>query len=283
MENLEIIESMRRDFVDEYSEYLQVIEESFLSYERSTLEFDNFEDLIRSCHSLKGAGKAVGYHTLVDFCHDLESLVIKINKREILYSEQLIVILTRSAKILDEFGRKVKVVLDSDISSEDLSFLREGIDNLSKLNQGLSKVDAGALTEGTSEGGSAYINVIVIDDNEAILAFMKALHNSVKFLDKSLKVEYFDDPIKGVECIESKSFDLIVTDFQMQPLNGSQVVEIVRNSAKNQSCPIIFMSGYMIDVDACANPKIYEDVHFVEKPIDLQCYINLFKRCVFKI
>ena len=55
-------------------------------------------------------------------------------------------------------------------------------------------------------------------------------------------VEVFEDPVKALNRIHEKEFDIVVTDIMMAEVNGIQVLEEVRK--KSDTTRVIIITGY---------------------------------------
>ncbi|GGX15347.1 tetratricopeptide repeat-containing hybrid sensor histidine kinase/response regulator [Aquimarina muelleri] len=80
------------------------------------------------------------------------------------------------------------------------------------------------------------IKVMVIDDNKINLILTK------KILENSgIQVTIFENPIKAIEKIKEKKFELILMDIHMPPINGYEATKIIREFNKN--IPIIALTA----------------------------------------
>lgn len=85
--------------------------------------------------------------------------------------------------------------------------------------------------------GDAMYNILVIDDEKAILNIIKIVLSRAGF-----KVEIALDGREGIQKFDSDRFDLVITDIIMTGLDGRDVVDHIRNS--DRPCtPIIGISG----------------------------------------
>ena len=77
------LNNLRQLFLEEASELLEGTEKSFLDLESKPDDPGTIDQIFRLAHSLKGSGKAVGYDDIAAFTHALESLLVKIKKKEV--------------------------------------------------------------------------------------------------------------------------------------------------------------------------------------------------------
>ena len=123
----------------------------------------------------------------------------------------------------------------------------------------------------------AKYNILVIDDDEGVCEVIQGYIES-KF---TVNFDYENDGVSALKTAKQKPFDVIVCDYQMPVLNGSEFIHALRSEDTiNRSTPIIFLSGYRPNIKA--DKTIWENVFFVEKPFSeqkiqyyVQCSLNL--------
>lgn len=112
--------------------------------------------------------------------------------------------------------------------------------------------------------------IIVIDDNAEMLQCYKDL------LGHDYTVQLFSDPIRAVDYIKAneKAVDLILTDQNMTPIKGSEIIKALR--LFNIKCPMLLATGQedptivMDLVDFEGRLKIEKRTVFREKPYDIE-------------
>ena len=78
------------------------------------------DKIFRLAHNLKGGSRAVGFGEVAEFTHQLESLVLKIQKGEIALSSDIVTILLRSNDRLVEMLTALKADLSASFDNADL-------------------------------------------------------------------------------------------------------------------------------------------------------------------
>ncbi|HAR41945.1 MAG TPA: hypothetical protein DCS07_04835 [Bdellovibrionales bacterium] len=73
---------LRCTFLDEAKDLIAGTEKCFLSLEAAKTDPTILESIFRLAHNLKGSAKAVGFTSLSEFTHKLESLLLKIKSKE---------------------------------------------------------------------------------------------------------------------------------------------------------------------------------------------------------
>ncbi len=84
-------------------------------------------------------------------------------------------------------------------------------------------------------------NILIIDDNEEVLDTFKRL-----LLDEGYRVSTANNGTSGVVLFLRQSFDLVITDLNMQGMDGLDVIRRINNIIK---VPIILMSSDYLPVE----------------------------------
>lgn len=85
------------------------------------------------------------------------------------------------------------------------------------------------------------ISVLVIDDDKAISNLIK---NVLKNLGFGNVIVVHNAP-EGLQILENNSIDLVITDWEMEPMSGVELTKIIRkfDSAK-RFLPVIMLTGH---------------------------------------
>lgn len=114
--------------------------------------------------------------------------------------------------------------------------------------------------------------ILVIEDDPAVQSLIK-----MSFRDYGIHDVYcFTDGLAGWKELGENSFDLIVLDWRLPGLNGSQLFNRIRQMEQYSSIPIIVISGFLDDVDY----SLIDDFFFsarVEKPFDDNYFMKVAK------
>ncbi|WP_183568638.1 LytR/AlgR family response regulator transcription factor [Mucilaginibacter sp. SP1R1] len=112
------------------------------------------------------------------------------------------------------------------------------------------------------------INCIVVDDDEAAMAYLCDLINQIPFLNL---LSYHNYPTEALIAIENKDLQLVFLDINMPGLSGIELARLI-NSKKGEKIPrIIFTSGY--DRYALEGYKV-EALDYLLKPISQEDFIS---------
>jgi len=120
---------------------------------------------------------------------------------------------------------------------------------------------------------SNQLNLLIVDNNLADqLSIFKILASNKSF--------YLDIATNGKEAIDlvnTKTYDLILMDYNMPKLNGIKVSKSIKKINKNLS--IILMTGSYISKDLSQYKGIYYD-KILNKPFDEETLINSIYMCL---
>ncbi len=89
------------------------------------------------------------------------------------------------------------------------------------------------------QADAAEARILVVDDDPLMLTLLKTL------LDPwGLRVTALQDPRNFWEALEACSPDLLILDVEMPHLNGIELCQVVRNDARWNSLPILFLTAH---------------------------------------
>ena len=114
-------------------------------------------------------------------------------------------------------------------------------------------------------------NILIIDDNEEILHIFKQL-----LLDEGYRVSTANNGATGIILFLRQNFDLVITDLNMQEMNGIDVIKRINNIIK---VPTILMSSDYLPVEP-------DDARFmgvnavISKTINDYDFCELTKHCL---
>lgn len=84
---------------------------------------------------------------------------------------------------------------------------------------------------------SIHCKILVVDDEPIVGERLKA------FIEKDgHRVETFSDPAEALQCLETKDFDIVISDIRMGEIDGIQVMERVFEKSRNVL--VIMITGY---------------------------------------
>ena len=165
----------------------------------------------------------------------------------------------------------------------DLGFKETGVDPERKTKLALDKImvvreetaqlrSAEAPKEAGGEGSSLQdrkLRVMIVDD-EPIVG--KRLSPALE--KHGFEVETFLDPSQALARLQEQEFDIVVTDFRMEELDGIQVLTHVMESCPNTR--VILITGYAT-VEVAREALVKGAFDFIAKPFkprELRAVIN---------
>jgi CheY-like chemotaxis protein len=114
-------------------------------------------------------------------------------------------------------------------------------------------------------------NILIIDDNEEVLDIFKQL-----LLDEGYRVSTASNGASGVALFLRQNFDLVITDLNMQGMDGFDVIRRINNIIK---VPIISMSSDYLPVEP-DDARLMGVNAVISKTIDDYDFCELVKYCM---
>lgn len=114
--------------------------------------------------------------------------------------------------------------------------------------------------------------ILLIDDESD---FNDLTSTMLSFHD--FEVEAHSDPTTIVDSLDTKDFDLIVTDLMMPGIDGFHLIERLRSKPKHQNTPIIALSAKVLS-DQERKYLLQHNVHFLTKPFEPQGLVDQIKQ-----
>lgn len=122
------------------------------------------------------------------------------------------------------------------------------------------------LVEGVMKQSEEAYKILVIEDDKDM---RELLDNT---LSSSSKLRLKVDSVPSAEDAFANSvlthYSLVVTDFKLPGMNGHDFIENFRKEPVNKKTPIIFLSGFMQELDSSIPSSFYDNVVFLDKPFD---------------
>ena len=115
--------------------------------------------------------------------------------------------------------------------------------------------------------------ILVIDDEEKIL---NVLEEGLE-LAKAYEIEVSQNALEFMDLVHQIKYDVLLIDHRMPDKSGSSLAKEVREKeGPNQVTPIIFISGYVKEVQK--EVEKMQNTYFVQKPIILQSLTELIDK-----
>lgn len=268
MEDFEI--EFKIDSLREMEKCFQDLNEIISGLDAIDIGDKKINEIFRIVHTLKGNSKASDFEYLTKIAHLFEDLLIKVRDGNRSYDEEI-------HSITLDFCDRVTEAIEFTIS--DLSH----VPNFSNLEKSIlarfsentqGAIPTAARADVKVEKFATY-KALIIDDDPSIQSLLSSYLKDLNRIEV-ISAENGRDALLRTNKIK---FDVIICDYQMPELNGSDYIEIVRYSSNvNSETPIIFLSKYHPDLSA--DSDTWRDVFFVEKPVDKKKFRYYFKICL---
>ncbi len=115
--------------------------------------------------------------------------------------------------------------------------------------------------------------ILVIDDDDIILDVIK---DSLTMFGYDVVI--FNNPEKALESFAKESFNLVLTDLSMEPINGLEIAKhIIGNYQKYP--PIVIMTGYG-SVESVIDAMKLGVKDYILKPFKIEHLVNVIKKVI---
>lgn len=177
---------IKREFINEALMNLEETEGSFMELESSADPKTLLDKIFRLAHNLKGGSRAVGFGDIAEFTHELENLVQKIRRDEILLNPQIVTTLLRSNDRLVEMLSELKGNMEAKFNNADLIADIVGWMNGSNSTTASASEHVPASTESTEVIAEVESFVDLPADSEASMA---VVHDNISSPETVLSEE----------------------------------------------------------------------------------------------
>ncbi|MBM4160920.1 MAG: response regulator [Ignavibacteria bacterium] len=116
--------------------------------------------------------------------------------------------------------------------------------------------------------------ILIVDDEDA---FRRGIAGALA--DEGYTVLEAQDGLEGVEMATTHVPDLVITDVQMDNMNGFMMVDELRQNEVTSLIPVIIMTGV---VSISGAWKTSASVEYLEKPFDLNDLLQLVQKILKK-
>lgn len=108
-------------YVSEAKEYLSSLNNSLLQLEKEPNNMEVLNEIFRIAHTLKGMSATMGFEKIANLSHEIENLLDKIRKKELIVNEDVINTLFKCIDILET---SIEIVAksgeDKEVVTEDI-------------------------------------------------------------------------------------------------------------------------------------------------------------------
>jgi CheY-like chemotaxis protein len=259
--------------LEELEDYINGLSDILNGNDAVEIDDSDIDKIFRIAHSVKGGTRAAGFDELAKISHSYESKLSRVKGKQDIYNQKMHELgqcyLDTLAKAQEELGKDL-------YGSIDIAEFNKLVEDYESKNPLLSGTNSNTQKQETLMQDTLH-SVLIIDDQEEVREVIAG------YLEEKYKAkfDYDDNGAAALSHVHKKNYDVIICDYKMPILNGTEFIHKLRNSAnKNSHTPVIFLSGYKPAIEASS--KTWEDVFFVEKPFSaqklryyFQCSLNL--------
>lgn len=214
-----LLQQLKLNFLEDLPDRYNRIEDGILQLRDKPDSLDNYDDLYRNVHSLKGTAGTFGAHAITRICHQLEDLLRKVHSEKQCF----------------------------DVSYTDLCL--QYIDLIKQTHAGLTaKIPADANSPNTElESALERLRQKSLQDNLSCLTVLgtKLMNNIFQDTLQELPVyiTIADNGFDALNRLLHEKFDFIAIGNELKLLNGMAVIAALRASdCVNHAIPILMVT-----------------------------------------
>ncbi len=262
------------EFIIEANELLDSAEESLLLIEKDEEMENNYNNIYRTFHSLKGAAGMFGLERLQRHMHKLEDQFESFKGKDSFCSNHI-------EYFLSGIDGAKTILRNEELEFDYTLLFKEDGDNLEKTNKNIKDLPStknvimkksenekeGGSTQKKKTGGKDFLfNVFIIDDEPAICEII-----SETIEELGIGFYIFNDAREALKQIEEEKPNVILSDLHMPEMTGIEFLESVNE--RDIRIPIIFVSGFL-SKDIIIQGHDNGVYAFLEKPFSESNLIN---------
>ena len=192
-----LLDKLKDEFIAELPNRIEEIENLILGLDSN----DNYEEIYRNVHSLKGGGGTHGLQIISVICHHLETYLQASHDSGCLHTSDCI---DHSLKYID-------------------LLLKTHEDAFSKKNQ-FSRIEI-ALNKLTNSESAHKYTALILESSRLQIDLIKKSLSPIP-----LVIETHDNGLKALELLLHKKYDIIITAMEINELNGEALISAMRLS-----------------------------------------------------
>jgi len=237
----DITREIREEFLNKVQDLLKQYQAALNRIEK-TITSKNFDTIISIIHRLKqNSNSRVCCH------HDL---LFRIQECETSLKNY-------------HLSKKVKVKEFKDVQFRFLTELITSFDSLKDVIRSDSNDINSKFDKMINEGFIEKLKILIVDDDEVMLDLTKSI---IKDQYTNSAVITISDSYEAVKILEKTQFDIIISDFNMPGLNGTDLLKATKNIEINKMTPFIIITGFKPAINESSD--LFENVFFLEKPFE---------------
>ncbi|WP_445767514.1 Hpt domain-containing protein [Rheinheimera sp.] len=205
---------LRTDFLDSLSSRCNELEQYILKLNGKNRDCEEFEEVYRIVHSIKGAGGTHGLPLVTSICHYFEDLLT--SPRITLFTEDF----------ADQALQLVDLLQELSISSDDSGKVHEIEAKLGFIRQ----------------VNKAYLGVVlVLEPSKVLRLLLQQLLENMQ-----LKVVFMQESLQALQRLLTEPFDLIIVSVELEVLKGPALISAVQvNKGLNADTPVMLLTSQL--------------------------------------
>jgi CheY-like chemotaxis protein len=121
----------------------------------------------------------------------------------------------------------------------------------------------------------AYKRILIIDDEEPVLTILK---HSLKKLGPDYEVLTADNGFAALDKLQTQQFDLVVTDYNMEQINGLELIEAINHL--QPAARVIMITAYGSDALE-AEARRLQVYRYLTKPLEINDFRRVVREALF--
>ena len=194
-----LLANIRLEFIAELPSRFQKMEDLILGLNAQ----DNYAELYRNVHSLKGSGGTHGIEILSFTCHQLEEELERLHKNNAIAQ-------TVSINILLEYIDILKNIYDAELEElENSKSIRDQLKSLRDTNVGKA------------------IEVLVIEPSKSYSVMLSQILSEL-----GVNITVTDNGMKGLQLLLNRTFQVVISAYETRTLNGLAVIAAAKSQRR---------------------------------------------------
>jgi nitrogen-specific signal transduction histidine kinase/CheY-like chemotaxis protein len=123
------------------------------------------------------------------------------------------------------------------------------------------------------ETSSEKSRLLIVDDDKLFLDSMNTV------LSSSYSIKGCAGGLEALERLSAQSYDLVILDYNMRPMNGIEILRVMRE--QNMDCPVIILTGYGT-FEMAAEAVELEVSGILSKPVRMEQLTATIQKCLYQ-
>jgi DNA-binding NtrC family response regulator len=122
----------------------------------------------------------------------------------------------------------------------------------------------------------SYKRILIVDDEESVLTILK---HSLKKLGPDCEVLTANNGFAALDELQTQKFDLVVTDYNMEQINGLELIEAINHL--QPTARVIMITAYGSDALE-AEARRLRVYHYFTKPLEINDFRQVVREALSK-